>query len=150
VFGMSRLPRLDKVPPRPERVQPDVDGDRLLEVVMHEYDAIRSEIDHSSTNQVSILSFGAAAVGLLVAAAGTLWTDEPLLAGLLLLFVVPAVGFLALAIHAGEFVRLTRAGLFLYELEECVNSGARPQGSRLACSRGSTGESARGPGRGPP
>jgi hypothetical protein len=117
---MLRLP-LPEVPDLPVRVQLDGDETKVLDLVMHEYDAIRSELDTSLSAQVSIMSFGAATVGLLVAAAGTLWTDEPLLAGLLLLFVVPGSCFLALAIHAGEMVRLMRAGLFLNHLENGVN-----------------------------
>jgi hypothetical protein len=98
-------------------------GDRnlVVDAALHEYDAIRSEIDHSLSNQVSILSFGAATTGLLVAAAATLWKDEALLAVLLLLFVVPAACFLVLAVHAGELVRMMRAGLFLFGLEVWIN-----------------------------
>lgn len=92
---------------------------------MHEYDAIRHEIDTSVSNGVSILSFGAATSGLLVAAAGELWSDAPLLAGLLLLAVVPAACFLSMAIHAGETVRCMRAGLFLHDLENHINRAYR-------------------------
>ena len=112
---------MPEVPDLPVRVHLNVEDSDLLSMVMHEYDAIRSELDTSLSAQVSIMSFGAATAGLLVAAAGTLWADEPLLAGLLLLLVVPAACFLALAIHAGEMVRLMRAGLFLHDLENCVN-----------------------------
>lgn len=97
------------------------ENSKLLDVVMQEYGAIRREIDTCLANQVAILSFGAATVGLLVAAAGTLWREEPLLSGILLLFVVPAACFLALSIHAGELVRMMRGGLFLHELENWVN-----------------------------
>jgi hypothetical protein len=117
---------LQKVEPPPERIPLDLNHPLQLDVVMHEYDAIRSEVDHSLSNQVSILSFGAATVGLLVAAAGTLWSDAELLAGLLLLLVVPTACFLTLAIHAGELVRLMRAGLFLHDLENWVNKALWP------------------------
>jgi hypothetical protein len=96
-------------------------GNRDLDLVMHEYDAIRQEVVTTLTNQVSTLSFGAATVGLLVAAGAALWDDAELLSGLLLLFVVPSVCFLTLAIYSGELVRLMRAGLFLNTLENCVN-----------------------------
>jgi hypothetical protein len=118
--------RMQQVEPPPERIPLDLNYPQQLDVVMHEYDAIRSEVDHSLSNQVSILSFGAATVGLLVAAAGTLWKDAELLAGLLLLLVVPIACFLTLAIHAGELVRLMRAGLFLHELENWVNKAPWP------------------------
>jgi hypothetical protein len=119
---LLRLPLpLPEIPRLPSRVDPGVDDNRVLELMMHEYSAIRNEIDTSLSAQVSIMSFGAATAGLLVAAAGALWKDEPLVAGLLLLVVVPAASFLALAIHAGEMVRLMRAGLFLNHLENTVN-----------------------------
>jgi hypothetical protein len=127
------VPDLGDVQPLPERIPLDLANPTMLDVVMHEYDAIRSEVDHSLSNQVSILSFGAATVGLLVAAAGALWTDAPLLAGLLLLVVVPVACFLTRAIHAGELVRLMRAGLFLHELENWVNQARWPnRGDRAA------------------
>ena len=109
----------------PEKVSQRVsDSGQLLDMMMHEYAAIRGEIQTSLSNQVSILSFGAATVGLLVAAGAALWQDEPLPTGLLLLVVVPVVCFLTLIIYAGELIRLMRAGLFLNRLENCVNQAA--------------------------
>jgi hypothetical protein len=125
MLGLLRLP-LPEVPELPARVQLNNQDSTLLQLVMHEYDAIRGELDTSLSAQVSIMSFGAATAGLLVAAAGALWADEPLLAGLLLLLAVPASCFLALTIHAGEMVRLMRAGLFLHDLENCVNTVPQP------------------------
>lgn len=108
----------------PVRVQLKLGSDDL-ELAMHEYDAIRQEVVTTLTNQVSTLSFGAATVGLLVAAGAALWDDAKLLSGLLLLFVVPSVCFLTLAIYSGELVRLMRAGLFLNTLENSVNRAQR-------------------------
>jgi hypothetical protein len=119
----------DPVPPRIPLSLPvvgqqdDVVLLKRVDVAMQEYTAIRQEIDTCLANQVAVLSFGAATVGLLVAAAATLWTDSVLLSGLLLVFVVPGTCFLALAIHAGELVRLMRAGYFLHEFERWVNQG---------------------------
>jgi hypothetical protein len=96
------------------------DSDRLA-LVMQEYAAVWAEIHTSLASQVSVLAFGAAAVGLLMSAAAQLWTTASLVAGLLLLLAAPAVCFLALAIYLGEQVRLMRAGLFLYRLEEAAN-----------------------------
>jgi hypothetical protein len=114
-----------QIRPSPARVQLKL-GHRDLDLVMHEYDAIRGEVETTLSNQVSTLSFGAATVGLLVAAAAALWNDAELLSGLLLLFVVPLVCFLALAIYSGELVRLMRAGLFLNAIENSVNEAERP------------------------
>jgi hypothetical protein len=121
MFSISP-PKVVDLPQRVPLEDPDDQSQRMLELVMHEYDAIRSEIDVALTNQVSALSFGAATVGLLVAAAAALWEDEPLLSGLLLLVVVPATCMLALTIYSGDQVRLMRAGLFMNDLENWVNT----------------------------
>jgi hypothetical protein len=96
------------------------DSDQVA-LVMQEYAAVWAEIHTSLASQVSVLSFGAATVGLLVSAAAQLWTTASLIAGLVFLLAAPAVCFLALAIYLGEQVRLMRAGFFLYQLEEVVN-----------------------------
>lgn len=116
---------LPEVPRLPPRVGLTIDDSQVLDIVMHEYEAIHLELQTSVSNQVSILSFGAATTGLLVAAAGAVWADEPLLAGLLLLVIVPAASFLLLVLHAGELVRTFRAGLFLHELENHINGARR-------------------------
>jgi hypothetical protein len=119
--SMSRSRRTVKGPPNRMPLQmPDTFGQ--MNAVMQEYSAVRREIDTCLANQVAILSFGTATVGLLVAAAGVLWAEEPLLPGLLLMFVVPSAAFLALVVHAGELVRLMRAGFFLHELENWANN----------------------------
>ena len=115
-----------KVPPTrtPLRL---ADSDRLA-LVMQEYAAVWAEIHTSLASQVSVLAFGAAAVGLLMSAAAQLWMTASLVAKLLLLLATPAVCFLALAIYLGEQVRLMRAGFFLYRLEETANQAAgQPQ-----------------------
>jgi hypothetical protein len=119
-----------KVKLPPPRAALRLDG-KELELVMHEYDAIRGEILVTLSNQVSTLSFGAATVGLLVAATAALWKDAELLSGLLLLLIVPMVCFLTLAIYSGEQVRLMRAGLFINRLENCVNHAGRSRGGAL-------------------
>jgi hypothetical protein len=106
------------------------DSDRLA-FVLQEYAAVWAEIHTSLASQVSVLAFGAAAVGLLMSAAAQLWMTASLVAGLLLLLAAPAVCFLALAIYLGEQVRLMRAGLFLYRLEETANHSTIDLGRNL-------------------
>lgn len=124
-------PLMGSVATRDSRMPPErapisfSDKDGQLNVVMQEYSAIRGEVLTTLGSQVGTLSFGAATVGLLVAAAATLWKDEGVIAGLVLLFGVPLVCFLTLAIYGGEFVRLTRAGLFLRCLECDLNRAFR-------------------------
>jgi len=109
------------VSPPPTRVPSEANDRESLEVVCHEYDAIRAEIVTSLTSQVSVLSFGSATVGLLVAAAAALWEKEVWLTAAILLFVIPSICFLTLAIYGGELVRMMRAGLFMNRLEKWIN-----------------------------
>ncbi|MFC5141998.1 hypothetical protein ACFPK1_27440 [Actinomycetospora rhizophila] len=85
---------------------------------------MRGDIQVALANQVAILSFGTATVGLLVAAAATLWSTSDFLAASLLILIVPVVCFLSLAVYLGEQVRQMRAGLFLDRLECRVNQDA--------------------------
>jgi hypothetical protein len=107
-------------------------SEQRLELLLAEYTAIRGEITTSLSNQVSVLSFGAATVGLLVAAAAALWENEGALSGALLFGIVPLVCFLALAVYFGEQIRLLRASLFLRRLETHVNAAFGDGGCALA------------------
>jgi hypothetical protein len=113
---------------------------------MHEYDAIRGEVETTLGSQVAILSFGSATVGLLVAAAAALWRDQTALTGMILILGVPLVCFLTLAVYSGELVRLMRAGLFLNHLECSVNEAlhARTSGHADRDGRAEEPASARG------
>jgi hypothetical protein len=121
-LSRSRQP---DVPAVPRRITLNIEKNQLLDVVMHEYDATRAEIQSSLSNQVSMLSFGAATVGFLVAGAAQLWKDVVILASLPFLLAVPAMCFLTLAIYFAELIRIMRAALFLHELENSVNEAGR-------------------------
>jgi hypothetical protein len=109
-----------KLPPgRP--AFPEIQKHPLAGLVAQEYSAVRNDVQVALSSQVSILSFGAAAVGLSAAAAAAFWDRVWWLAATMLIVVVPGVCFLVLAVYAGEQVRQMRAGLFLNVLEECVN-----------------------------
>jgi len=104
-------------------MQVKIEGqDRAVPVMLAEYNAIRAEITTSLTCQVQVLSFGAATVGLLAAAAANLWDKAAGVSGLVMLFGIPLVCQLTLCVHAGEQIRLMRAGRFLKQLEDCLNT----------------------------
>ena len=111
-----------RVGPPPTRVPPARNSSASLDVALHEYDAIRAEIVTSITCQISVLSFGSATIGLLAAAAAALWEKEVWLTAAILMFVIPAVCFLTLAIYGGELIRMMRAGLFMNRLENWINA----------------------------
>ena len=131
MFRMFHPPVKDPPDRSPLRL---TDSDQVA-FVMQEYAAVWEEIHTSLASQVSVLSFGAATVGLLVSAAAQLWITASLVAGLMLLLAVPAVCFVALAIYLGEQVRLMRAGLFLNRLEEALNRSARQSQHAVAPGR---------------
>jgi hypothetical protein len=124
----------------PTRVPLRLAGSDRLAFVLQEYAAVWAEIHTSLASQVSVLAFGAAAVGLLMSAAAQLWMTASLVAGLLLLLATPAVCFLALAIYLGEQVRLMRAGFFLYRLEETANQSAGQPQSAVPADDGRSGQ----------
>ena len=127
-MAMSRLWARPLIAAPPERTQLEILPEQHVTLVLQEYAAVRGDVDAALSNQVSILSFGTATVGLLVAAAASLWSLSSIVAILLLVGMAPAVCFLAVAVYLGEQVRQMRAGLFLNHLEETLN---RCVGSRL-------------------
>jgi hypothetical protein len=123
---------LDHEPgPRPLQILPPMRGEpfedapsQVLDVALAEYAGLRGEIDTSLANQLSILSFGAATIGLLVTAGATLWGDVngTRVAAVMYAVVVPLACFLVMAIWLGELTRMLRAGLFMLELEKWINA----------------------------
>lgn len=91
-----------------------------LSVVIEEYKTLRNESLASMQTQQSILRFGTAAIAVLIAAAFNLWEKSPLPEAVLL-FVIPFMSYLILAIWMGEIARMMRAGIFLVELEKKIN-----------------------------
>jgi hypothetical protein len=91
-----------------------------LEVVMEEYKTLREESLTSIQMQQSILSLGAATVGIALSGAFATWEKSPL-PEYLFLFLVPTLIYLIVLVWLGEVGRMFRAGRFLSELEEKVN-----------------------------
>jgi len=91
-----------------------------VEVMLEEYRTLRQEVFTSMGTQQSILSFGTAALGILLAGAFNVF-GEPLPAALIFLLFVPLVSHLILVLWMTEVVRMLRAGYFLARIERKVD-----------------------------
>jgi hypothetical protein len=91
-----------------------------VEVMLEEYRTLRQEVFTSMGTQQSILSFGTAALGILLAGAFNVF-GEPLPAALIFLLFVPLVSHLILVLWMTEVVRMLRAGYFLARVERKVD-----------------------------
>ncbi len=102
-----------------------------LEVVMEEYKNLRKESLTSMQMQQSILSLGAATVGVALSSAFATWDRSPL-PEFLFLFLVPILIYLIVLVWLGEVGRMFRAGHFLSKLEEKVNREFSEKGLALS------------------
>lgn len=128
-------PSLKRLNPEPREFHPPergdpvaLDGDeRLTQVVLAEYTAVRQEIQTALSNQQSALSLGAATIGLLGAVGAHFWPSDLTLAGLMFALTIPAACAMAVRMWYGELLRIARAACFVAEIEERVNSQADAQ-----------------------
>ena len=91
-----------------------------VNVVLEEYRTLRQEALTSMGTQQSILSFGTAALGILLAGAFNVF-NEPLPAALVFLLFVPLLSDLVFVLWMTEVVRMLRAGYFLARVERRVD-----------------------------
>ncbi|XCN74807.1 MAG: hypothetical protein Q3M24_08715 [Candidatus Electrothrix aestuarii] len=87
---------------------------------MEEYKSLRQESLTSITTQQSVLRYGLAITGVLIASAIKCWNDIVLCGALTLVF-IPIVCYLVLIIWMGEVGRMMRAGQHILMLEKKVN-----------------------------
>ena len=91
-----------------------------LSVVIEEYRTLRNESLVALQTQQSVLRFGLAIIGIVIAIGFSLW-EKSLLPEIIFLLLIPVASYLVLIIWMGEIARMTRAGMFLAELERKVN-----------------------------
>jgi hypothetical protein len=99
-----------------------------IEILLKEYDTLRQEIIATISSRSSILSFGVGTIGVLLTAGmatGSL-SGGSLVAGLILILLVPAMTNFILFMWLGEYERMQRAGRFLAELEGKINKETQP------------------------
>jgi len=94
--------------------------DKYFDIALNEYNALRTEINNAMTNQQSILNYGIASIGVIVAFAASKW-QELLVIDIILVVFVPLIGLLVSTIWLGEVNRISRAGKFLVYKEAKIN-----------------------------
>jgi len=92
-----------------------------VEISLEEYKSLRQEALTSMGTQQSILSFGTAALGILLAGAFNVFGDA-LAAALIFLLFVPLLSHLVLVLWMTEVVRMLRAGFFLANIENEISA----------------------------
>ena len=92
-----------------------------VEIALEEYKSLRQEALTSMGTQQSILSFGTAALGILLAGAFNVFGDA-LAATLIFLVFVPLLSHLVLVLWMTEVVRMLRAGFFLANIEKQISA----------------------------
>lgn len=100
-----------------------------IEVVMEEYKTLRQESLTAITTQQSVLRYGLAITGILLASAIKSWNDRVLCGSLTLVF-IPITCYLVLIIWMGEVGRMMRAGQHILKIERKVNFTFRDQGHK--------------------
>jgi hypothetical protein len=101
-----------------------------LDVALEEYKALRAEVLTTFQTQHTTLTWGTAALGVLIGLGFNAW-DEAFVAEFTFLGAVPAIAYLILIIWMGELTRMMRVGEYLKELEARINASLRPDGDAL-------------------
>lgn len=90
-------------------------------VVMEEYKALRAESLTAIQMQQSVLRFGVAVLGIVLATGINVW-GKFILSEFIFLFLAPTISYLLIVVWIGEVERMVRAGAFLARIEEKVNT----------------------------
>lgn len=96
-----------------------------VRLLLDEYRSLRDEISGALAAQHSVLSWGIAALALLVIAVASAWDKTPALICATLMTIVPGGIFLLLVVWGMELARMARAGTYLARyLEPRINGAA--------------------------
>ena len=92
---------------------------KWFDIVMQEYNSIRSESSESLKNQQSIINYGLTAIGVMIAFSANLWGQETIVELIYVLF-IPFMCNLIIFIWNGEIRRMSRAGQYIKTLEDKI------------------------------
>ncbi len=102
--------------------------------MLHEYKALRTEIQNSFASSKKILAVGLGIIGALLTGGVInqinnvdINSVKPILLIILLILVIPLVSLITLAMWLGERQRINRAGSYLIGLEKKINSFAHAE-----------------------
>jgi hypothetical protein len=89
-----------------------------VNVSLEEYKTLREEVKQSNINQFQSLSFGSAAIGVLLSAGFYSWDKTLLTTFIIFSLFVPLLSFLSTFLWLGEIARMIRAGNFIVFIEK--------------------------------
>src|SRR5690606_32851896 len=92
---------------------------KWFDMVMQEYNSLRNESADSLKNQQSIINYGLAAIGVLIAFSASLWGKEKIVEIIYVIF-IPFLCNLIILIWNGEVRRMSRAGQYIKRIEDKV------------------------------
>jgi len=95
-----------------------------IEALVKQYELVNAESSATIGNRISILSFGLATLGAIFTGNIILITSpgKEVLASLIFFAVIPIISIAILYLWLGEVHRMIRAGLYLKDLEDKINS----------------------------
>jgi len=103
------------------------------EILFKEYDSLRSESQNSMSNRNQILSFGLAAIALIIMGSIADFANTGVqkanlnIAAFNLIVVIPIICALILLMWLGEYERMRRVGIFIANLENQINTIAKKE-----------------------
>ena len=89
-----------------------------LLLLAEEYKSLRDESKQVSINMFAALRWGAAVVGVVIAAGFTQWNEEPAVVLLIFYVVVPVLSVMSMFLWIGEAVRFKRVGDYICFIEQ--------------------------------
>jgi hypothetical protein len=104
---------------------------KWFDIALEEYKSLRGEVSDALKNQQSIVNYGLGAVGIVLGFGANRWDDGIVVEILFTLF-IPMICNLVIFVWSGEVNRMSRAGLFIRDLERKINEEA---GRQLGVSR---------------
>ncbi len=97
------------------------------EILLKEYETLRNESQNSMSNRNQILSFGLAAIALIIMGSVSVFnntefrTADLTIPSFNLIVIIPIICALILLMWLGEFERMRRVGAFIANLEKRIN-----------------------------
>lgn len=98
----------------------EIDSSKWFDIVLCEYNSLRTESAESLKNQQSIINYGLTVIGVLIGFTGGIWGQKSIVEIIYILF-IPFICNLIILIWNGEVNRMSRAGQYINTIENKVN-----------------------------
>lgn len=94
------------------------DGKEYLSILAEEYKSLRDESKQASINMFAALRWGAAVLGVVIAAGFTQWNKQHAVVLLIFYVVIPLLSAMAMFLWLGEAARFKRVGDYICLIEQ--------------------------------